>query len=89
MPGSIKDRVAIVGMGCTKFGALWDKGPTDLMVEAVNEACEDAGIPLEDIQAAWLGTLWGSGGRTLSEALRLQYILLPVWRMHALQGRRQ
>jgi len=79
MPGSIKDRVAIVGMGCTKFGALWDKGPTDLMVEAVNEACEDAGIPLEDIQAAWLGTLWGSGGRTLSEALRLQYV--PVTRV--------
>ncbi len=44
MSGSIKDKVAIVGMGCTKFGALWDKGPTDLIVEAVNEACEDAGV---------------------------------------------
>jgi acetyl-CoA C-acetyltransferase len=79
MSGSIKDKVAIVGMGCTKFGALWDKGPTDLIVEAVNEACEDAGIELKDIQAAWLGTLMGSGGRTLSEALRLQYI--PVTRV--------
>jgi hypothetical protein len=23
---SIKDKVAIVGMGCTKFGERWDKG---------------------------------------------------------------
>ena len=38
MPGSIKDRVAIVGMGCTQFGELWGKGPSDLIVEAVNEA---------------------------------------------------
>ena len=29
----IKDRVAIIGMGCTKFGEHWDKGPEDLLVE--------------------------------------------------------
>ena len=80
MPGSIKDRVAIVGMGCTKFGELWDKGPTDLIVEAVNEALSDAGIELKDVQAVWGGTLFsGTGGRTVSEALRLQYI--PVTRV--------
>ncbi len=80
MPGSIKDRVAIVGMGCTQFGELWGKGPTDLIVEAVNEAVADAGIELKDIQAAWGGTLFsGVGGRTVSEAMRLQYI--PVTRV--------
>ena len=26
----IKDRVAIIGMGCTKFGEHWDKGADDL-----------------------------------------------------------
>ena len=31
---SIKDKVAIIGMGCTQFGELWDKGPTDLIVDA-------------------------------------------------------
>ena len=31
----IKDRVAIVGMGCTPFGEHWDKGPEDLLVDAV------------------------------------------------------
>ena len=80
MPGSIKDKVAIVGMGCTQFGELWNKGPTDLIVDAVNEALTDAGITMKDIQAAWGGTLFsGNGGRTLSEALRSQYI--PVTRV--------
>ena len=30
----IKDRVAIVGMGCTHFGERWDASAADLMVEA-------------------------------------------------------
>ncbi|MBE0479485.1 MAG: acetyl-CoA acetyltransferase [Dehalococcoidia bacterium] len=80
MPGSIRDRVAIVGMGCTRFGELWDKGPSDLIVEAVDEACKDAGLEIKDIQAAWGGTLFsGSGGRSVSEPLRLQYI--PITRV--------
>jgi len=79
MPGSIKDRVAIVGMGCTKFGTLWDKGPSDLIVEAVNEACEDAGVELKDVEAIWAGTLFSVGGRTVSEPLRIQY--KPVTRV--------
>jgi len=79
MPGSIKDRVAIVGMGCTRFGTLWDKGPSDLIVEAVNEACEDAGIGLAEIEAFWAGTLFSVGGRSASEPLRIQY--KPVTRV--------
>ena len=58
MTGSIKDRVAIIGMGCTKFGELWDKGPSDLIVDAVSEAYTDAGIEAKDIEAAWVGTLF-------------------------------
>ncbi|NQT48519.1 MAG: acetyl-CoA acetyltransferase [Chloroflexi bacterium] len=80
MPGSIKDRVAIVGMGCTQFGELWEKGPTDLIVDSTNEALADAGIEMKDIEACWSGTLFsGSGGRTVGEALRSQYI--PISRM--------
>ncbi len=80
MPGSIKDKAAIVGMGCTKFGELWGKGPTDLIVDSTNEALEDAGIELKDVEAVWGGTLFsGNGGRTVSEALRLQY--KPVTRV--------
>jgi len=80
MAGSIKDRVAIVGMGCTKFGELWDKGPSDLIVDAVSEAYADAGVEAKDIEAVWVGTLFsGMGGRSASEPLKLQYI--PVTRV--------
>jgi len=75
----IKDRVAIIGMGCTKFGELWDKGVGDLIVDAAVEAFEDAGISPKDIQAAWLGTRLQEMGLSLSVPLRLQYI--PVTRI--------
>ena len=54
---SIKDKVAIVGMGCSKFGERWDAGLDDLAIEAAYEAYEDAGIDLNDIQACWFGTV--------------------------------
>jgi len=56
---SIKDKVAIIGMGCTKFGELWDKSLYDLVVDAYYEALEDAGIKHGQIQAAWVGTGYG------------------------------
>jgi acetyl-CoA C-acetyltransferase len=34
----IRDRVAVVGMGCTKFGERWNADAMDLMVEAAYEA---------------------------------------------------
>ncbi|MBE0415257.1 MAG: acetyl-CoA acetyltransferase [Dehalococcoidia bacterium] len=76
---SIKDKVAIVGMGCSKFGELWDKGSDDIIIEAAYEAYEDAGIGPEEIQAAWVGTINGMGGVTLSEPLKLNRI--PVTRV--------
>ncbi len=79
MPGSIKDRVAIAGMGCTRFGERWDASAGDLLVDAAYQAFEDAGIEPKDVQAAWLGTTTGSTGMTLSEPLRLPYI--PITRV--------
>lgn len=77
---SIKDKVAIVGMGCTKFGELWDKGPEDLMVDSCYEAFEDAGVGPEDIQAAWFGSLvTGCTGSRLANAIKLDYI--PITRV--------
>ena len=35
----IRDQVAIVGMGCTRFGELWDKGVDDLLTDAATETC--------------------------------------------------
>jgi len=78
--GIIKDKVAIIGMGCTKFGELWDKSVDDLITEATFEACEDAGVELKDIEAAWLGTVFsGHTALSLSTPLKLQYI--PVTRV--------
>jgi acetyl-CoA C-acetyltransferase len=71
---SIKDKVAIIGMGCTKFGELWDKGPYDLIVDSCYEAFEDAGVEPKDIQAAWFASLVsGFTGSRLSNALKLEY----------------
>ena len=40
MSGSIKDQVAIVGVGCTKFGDNFDHSFEDLLVDAGFAACK-------------------------------------------------
>ncbi len=84
MASGIKDKVAILGMGCSKFGERWDKEADDLMVEAYEEALVDAGIETRQINAAWLSTAIedqhvGKSGVPLAIALRLPYI--PVTRV--------
>src|SRR3954451_17908204 len=67
----IKDRVAIVGMGCTQFGERFDKGADDLMVDASNEAFASAGVDKNTIDAYWLGTaMSGNSGITLDRPLQ-------------------
>jgi acetyl-CoA acetyltransferase len=51
----IKDKVAVIGMGCTKFGERWDCGLEDLLTEAITECCQDAAIDFQDIDAFWFG----------------------------------
>ncbi len=80
--GSIKDKVAIIGVGCTKFGELWEKDPEDLVVEAAYEALDDAGVAPNDVQAAWIGILYpftGLSGSTFSDPMKLFGI--PVTRV--------
>jgi len=84
MSEGIKDKVAIIGMGCTKFGELWDKSAEDLIIEAYKEAIEDAGIEKKDIDAAWFGSCFeevsvGKGAFPLSVTLKLPFI--PVTRV--------
>ena len=84
MATGIKDKVAILGMGCSKFGERWDSDADDLMIEAFEECIGDAGIDKNEIQAAWLGTAFedvnvGKSGTPLSLALRLP--MIPVTRV--------
>jgi acetyl-CoA C-acetyltransferase len=84
MGNGIRDKVAILGMGCTSFGERWIDSPEDLMVEAFRECIADAGIEKNEIQAAWLGTCFdevmtGKSALSLSMALRLPNI--PVTRV--------
>ena len=79
MASGIKDKVAILGMGCSKFGERWDASPADLMVEAFEEGLADAGIDKSQIQMAWFGAgidafNVGSSAMPLSIALRLPNI---------------
>ena len=79
MATGIRDKVAIIGMGCTRFGERWDAGPEDLMLEAFNEALADAGIQSAQIEAAWFGVCLeennvGKTAGPLAQALRLPRI---------------
>lgn len=79
MASGIKDKVVILGMGCSKFGERWDMSPADLMSEAFEEGLADAGIEKGQIQMAWFGagidaSNVGSSAMPLSIALRLPNI---------------
>ena len=79
MAQGIRDKVAILGMGCSKFGERWDAGAEELIVEAFDEALGDAGIDRNEIEAAWLSTAMdfvnvGRSGLPLSISLRLPNI---------------
>ena len=87
MASGIRDKVAIVGMGCSRFGERWDCGADDLMVEAFKEGLTDSGLDRSDIQAGWLGVFFdeqsvGKSALPLSFALRLPNI--PVTRVENL-----
>ncbi len=79
MATGIRDKVAFLGMGCSRFGERWDCGADELMLEAFNEALADAGVGLKQIEAAWFGVCLeennvGKTAGPLAQALRLPRI---------------
>ena len=69
----IKDRVAIIGMGCTPFREHWDKGTDDLMIDAAKETFASAGLDKEQIDAFWFGTAQSAmSGVPMAAALKLE-----------------
>jgi acetyl-CoA C-acetyltransferase len=79
LPKGIRDKVAILGMGCARFGERWDADTEQLIVEAYQEAIADAGIETAQIDAAWLAVAFdaihsGPSGIPLGVALRLNNV---------------
>ncbi len=79
MATGIKDKVAILGMGCSRFGERWNMGAEELLVEAFQECLADAGIEKNQIEAAWFGHCleeigMGKSATPLGVALRLPHI---------------
>ena len=76
----IKDKVAIIAMGCTEFGEHWDRSGDDLIIDAVTEAHTSSGIPSEEIDAYWFGTSQ-SAASGISVARPLKLTGKPVTRV--------
>ncbi len=58
-------KVAIIGVGMTKFGHHWDRDLVNLAVEAGSKSIRDANLHQKDIQALYIGTM--SGGLFINQ----------------------
>jgi acetyl-CoA C-acetyltransferase len=71
---AIRDKVAVVGVGCCRFGENWEQSPSDMIVDAAYEAYADAGIeePQRQIDAVFTGSIYSNKGpHECSDALKL------------------
>jgi acetyl-CoA C-acetyltransferase len=57
--------VAVIGVGLTKFGELWDRSFRQLTAEAGSKAIFDSGIDGKDIDAMYIGSM--SSGRFIGQ----------------------
>ena len=76
MATGLKDRVAILSMGCSRFGERWDMGQEDLMREAYTDALSRTAIDPDAIGAAWYSSHYddigaGKPGIPMAMALKL------------------
>lgn len=78
MTVSFKDKIAVVGVGCTRFAENFDLSYSDMLAEACFQAFEEARVEPKDIEAAWLSTAFvdasamkGRSGMDLAEAVGL------------------
>jgi len=81
MPSDFTNKVAVIGVGCTKFGELYETSAEQLICDAAFEAMADAGVERARIQAAWVGTVMSQlAGDALGDPLKLHGI--PITRVH-------
>jgi acetyl-CoA C-acetyltransferase len=73
-PDALRDKVAVIGVGCCQFGENWDRSREDMMVDAVYEAYADAGIedPQRQVEAIFVGAVYPrEGSGEIADSLRL------------------
>ncbi|MEM0266824.1 MAG: thiolase domain-containing protein, partial [Archaeoglobaceae archaeon] len=58
-------KVAIIGVGSTEFGELWEKSFRSIFLSAGLSALEDAGIGGKEIEAIYVGNM--SGGKFIDQ----------------------
>ena len=78
MSFDLKDKIAVVGVGSTKFSENFELSYSDMVAEACFQAFEEASVGPKDIEAAWLSTAFSDGsaykgrsGMDLAEAAGL------------------
>jgi acetyl-CoA C-acetyltransferase len=87
MAGELKDKVAIIGVGCTRFGELYEQSAEQLICEAAFEALRDAEIEPRQIEAAWVGTVMSQlAGDALGDPLKLHGIPITRVSMYCASG---
>lgn len=55
MGTNLTNKVAVIGVGCTKFGENFEMSWSDMAIDAAYEAFGDAGVEPGNIEAVWLG----------------------------------
>jgi acetyl-CoA C-acetyltransferase len=71
---ALRDKAAVIGVGCCQFGENWSQSPSDMIVDAAYEAYADAGIedPQRQIDAVFTGSIYSNKGpHECSDALKL------------------
>lgn len=81
MAESIKDKVAIVGMGNTRFSNHHDRDLEDLIVEATEAALKEANLTIDDVDAFYLGSAFTGGMSGLNLSTKLKIKNKPVTRL--------
>ena len=61
MSFDLKDKIAVVGVGSTKFSENFELSYSDMVAEACFQAFEEASVGPKDIEAAWLSTAFPMG----------------------------
>lgn len=50
-------KIAVKGIGMTKFGELWDKSLFDLALEAIDQTIKDSSLSIQDIDAIYVANM--------------------------------